>query len=80
MQLQGDKQGSGGGQHTHLGQLQIKFGIGQCATGLVQLVFGIEQVQQGALANVELLLVGLFGFGGGQLVLAQQLELVAQAN
>ena len=57
----------------------VVFGIGQCAAGLVELVLGVQQVQQRALTDIELLLICLARFGRGELVLCQQRDLAGQA-
>jgi hypothetical protein len=54
-----------------LGLGQIIAGAHCCALGIEEFVFGVEHVEQAALADVELLTVGIAGFLGGKLVLLE---------
>ena len=53
-QFQGRQQGSGASVCSGVGKVEILFGVGNRSFGLIKLVFGVQQIQQGTLTDVEL--------------------------
>ena len=63
-----------------LGLLQIVLRIDQGTLGIEQLVFGVQQIQQRALTDLELLLVGDANLGSGEHMFTQEGRLLTQTG
>ena len=57
---------------------QVIVGVRIGALGLEEFVLGVEQVQQGALADIELLAIGIVRLFRGKLVLIEVAQLLGQ--
>ena len=66
--------------HARIGHAQLVLGIGVAAARAVDLVFGIEQVQQAALADFELLAVGVARALDGHHIALEEAQLLVELD